>query len=91
LGKATSDESSWGKLRADGDLFDGINEIVKKKGIRAGVILSVVGALKRATFRNLILLPTNLKMDDQHRLYLDLEQPIELVSLTGWITNKEGE
>jgi hypothetical protein len=51
----------------------------------------VVGALKRATFRNLILLPTNLKMDDQHRLYLDLEQPIELVSLTGWITNKEGE
>ena len=53
------------------------------------MILSGIGALKKATFRNLKILPPDLKVERQHRLYLELEQPMEIVSLTGWIAAKE--
>lgn len=79
------------KLRPEVDLLDGIKEMARRENIQAGVIVSAVGALKRATFRNIKILPLNMKIADQHRLYLDLEQPMELVSLTGWIANKEGD
>jgi predicted DNA-binding protein with PD1-like motif len=78
-----------GKLKMDVDLLEGIQELVKREGIRTGVILSGIGALKKATFRNLKVLPPDLKVERHHRLYLDLEQPMEIVSLTGWIATKE--
>jgi len=78
-----------GKLAMDIDLLEGIEALVKKERIQTGVILSGVGALKKATFRNLKILPPDLKVDKQHRLYLELEQPMEIVSLTGWIATRE--
>jgi len=78
-----------GKLAMDIDLLEGIEELVKKERIQTGVILSGVGALKKATFRNLKILPPDLKVEKQHRLYLELEQPMEIVSLTGWIATWE--
>jgi predicted DNA-binding protein with PD1-like motif len=30
-------------------------------------------------------------VDDRHRLYLELEQPMEIVSLTGWIATGEND
>ena len=81
-----------GKLRTEIDLLEGIREMVKKEKIQTGIILSAVGALKKAVFRNLKILPSNLKVEDRHRLYLELEQPLEIVSLTGWMaTKKDGE
>jgi predicted DNA-binding protein with PD1-like motif len=62
---------------------------VRGKNIRTGLILSGVGALRKATFRNLKILPQNLKVEKHHRLYLELEQPMEIVSLTGWMATKE--
>ncbi len=78
-----------GKLAMDIDLLEGIEELVKRERIQSGVILSGIGALKKATFRNLRILPPDLKVEKHHRLYLDLEQPMEIVSLTGWIATKE--
>ena len=89
IGRGRMDRIVMGKLGMDIDLLEGIKEIVKKEGSRTGVILSAVGALKKATFRNLKILPTNLKVEDRHRLYFELEQPMEIVSLTGWIATKE--
>jgi predicted DNA-binding protein with PD1-like motif len=63
--------------------------LAKKEGIRTGVILSGVGALRKATFRNLKILPPDLKVEKRHRLYLEMEQPMEIVSLTGWMATKE--
>jgi predicted DNA-binding protein with PD1-like motif len=71
------------------DLLEGIREMVKKEKIQTGVILSAVGALKKAVFRNLKILPPDLKVEKHHRLYLELEQPMEIVSLTGWMATKE--
>ena len=79
-----------GKLGMDIDLLGGNRGIRKKeKGFRQVVILSAVGALKKATFRNLKVLPPDLKVEKHHRLYLELEQPMEIVSLTGWMATKE--
>ena len=78
-----------GKLKVDVDLLKGIEELVRREKIHTGVILSAVGALKKATFRNLKVLPSDFKVHTHHRLYLDLEQPMEIVSLTGWIAPLE--
>jgi predicted DNA-binding protein with PD1-like motif len=83
------DQIVVGKLRIGIDLLEGIQELARKEEIQTGVILSAVGALKKATFRNLKILPLDLKVENQHRLYLELEQPMEMVSLTGWIATRE--
>ena len=78
-----------GKVKMDVDLLEGFKELVRREKIRTGVILSGIGALKKATFRNLKILPPDFKVQDHHRLYLDLDQPMEIVSLTGWIATLE--
>jgi predicted DNA-binding protein with PD1-like motif len=78
-----------GKLKMDIDLLEGIQELAQTEGVRTGVILSGVGALRKATFRNLKILPPDLKVEKHHRLYLEMEQPMEIVSLTGWMATKE--
>ncbi len=89
IGKGRLGRIVMGKLGMEIDLLEGIREMVKKEKIQTGVILSAVGALKKAVFRNLKILPSNLKVEDHHRLYLELEQPLEIVSLTGWMATKE--
>jgi predicted DNA-binding protein with PD1-like motif len=89
IGRGRMDRIVMGKLKMDIDLLEGIQELAKKEGIRTGVILSAIGALKKATFRNLRILPPDLKVEKHHRLYLELEQPMEIVSLTGWMAIKE--
>jgi len=78
-----------GKLKIGVDLLEGIKELAKREGIRTGVILSGIGALKRAVFRNIKMMPSDYKVYDRDRLYLELDQPMELVSLPGWIATKE--
>ena len=89
IGRGRMDRIVMGKLKTDIDLLEGIHELAKREKIRTGIILSGIGALKKATFRNLKFLPPDLKIEKHHRLYLELEQPMEIVSLTGWIATKE--
>ncbi len=92
IGRGILHRVAIGKLAMDIDLLEGIKELVTRERIQVGVILSGIGALKKATFRNLKVLPSDLKVEKQHRLYLELEQPMEIVSLTGWIaTRDDGE
>ena len=89
VGRGKMGRVVMGKLRMDVDLLEGIETLVKQEKIRTGVILSGIGALKKATFRNLKVLPPDLKVEKHHRLYLELEQPMEIISLTGWIATRE--
>jgi len=89
IGRGRMDRIVMGKLGMDVDVLEGIQELVKREGIQTGVILSAIGALRKATFRNLKILPPDLKVEKHHRLYLELEQPMEIVSLTGWMATKE--
>ena len=74
-----------GKLKIGVDLLRGIEELAKSGNIKAGVILSGIGALARGAFRNAKEIPPNNKVEDKHRLFLNIEQPLELTSLSGWI------
>lgn len=89
IGRGRLDRIVMGKLGLHSDLLEGMKELVRKEGVRTGVILSGVGALESAIFRNVKMMPADYKVDDHYRLYLQLEQPMEIVSLTGWIASKE--
>ena len=76
------------RVKPDADLLKAIEEAVDAEGVRAGVIVSGLGALKKALFRNLKVFPKNYPVTPKDRLYLEVEAPMELVSLGGWIAPK---
>jgi predicted DNA-binding protein with PD1-like motif len=89
IGRGQMNRIVIGKLGMDIDLLEGIKELAKREKVQTGIILSAVGALKKAIFRNLRVLPPDLKIEKHHRLYFELEQPMEIVSLTGWMATNE--
>ena len=78
------------RIKPGADLLRAISEAVCAEGIRAGVFVSGLGALKKAIFRNLRVFPNKYPVTDEDRLYLEVTTPMELVSLTGWIAPKAG-
>ncbi len=92
IGKGKIEQIIMGKLRIGIDLLEGIEELAKRGNIRTGVILSGIGALGKGIFRNAKVIPPDYKMEDKYRLFVDIEKPLELVSLDGWIaTTRNGE
>ena len=83
------DRIVMGKVSMNTDLLGAILEIIKRERIRTGLLLSVVGALREATFRNIKTMPADLKVEKKNRVYLKLSQQMELVSLTWWIATKQ--
>ena len=77
------------RARSEAPLLAAIEEAVRSEGIGAGVIVSGLGALKKAVFRNLKHFPSQFPVTPDDRLYLQVEKPMELVSLTGWIAARE--
>ncbi len=81
-----------GKLKIGVDLLEGIGELARRENITTGVILSGIGALEKGIFRNAKVIPPDYKMEDKYRLYVDIEKPLELISLSGWIaTTRDGK
>jgi predicted DNA-binding protein with PD1-like motif len=81
-----------GKLKIGVDLLEGIEELARREQVKTGIILSGVGALQKGVFRNAKIMPPDYKMEDKYRLFVDIEKPLELVALSGWIaTTREGE
>ena len=78
------------RAKPDVDLLKAIEEAVDAEGVRAGVIVSGLGALKKALFRNLKVFPKSYPVTPKDRLYLEVTAPMELVSLAGWIAPKTG-
>ena len=70
------------------DLLKAIEEAVTREKIKSGVFVSGLGALSKGVFRNLIHFPKEFPVKDDNRLYLNLEAPLELVSLGGWVASK---
>ena len=48
IAKARIGEVIWAQLDADGDLYDEIMEICRREKIESGVVLSIVGGLRKA-------------------------------------------
>lgn len=80
------------RLQPGADLLEGITEGVKKHGIKSGVFLSGLGALNKAVLRNLRVFPDKYPVVPENRLYFEVEKPLELLSLSGWIGERpDGE
>jgi len=77
------------RIKAGVDLLDAVQEIVSREGIEKGVFISAVGGLRRAVFRGLKRLPKEFPVTDEDRLYLEIEQPLELLSVSGHISPRE--
>lgn len=73
------------RVKPDSDFLKAIAEALKAEGVRAGVFVSGLGALRKAVFRNLKVFPEKFPVTPKDRLYLEIAAPMELVSLTGWI------
>ena len=65
------------RVKPDVDLLKAIEEAVKAEGVRAGVIVSGLGALKKALFRNLKVFPKSYPVTPEDRLYLEVTTPME--------------
>lgn len=90
IGSQTIERLVQFRIRPGVDLLAAIEEAVKAEGVRAGVIVSGLGALKKALFRNLKVFPKSYPVTPEDRLYLEVTTPMELVSLAGWIAPKTG-
>ena len=77
------------RAKPEAPLLAAIEEAVRAEDVRSGVIISGLGALKKAVFRNLRHFPKQYPVTPDDRLYLEVSQPMELVSLTGWIAPRE--
>lgn len=78
------------KVKEGSDLLAAIKESVMGEKIDSGIIVSGIGALKRAIFRNLKVFPDVFPVQKNDRLYLEVTSPMELVSLGGWVAAEEG-
>ncbi len=74
------------------DFLEAIYESVKREGIRNGVILMGIGALRKAVFRNLKVFPREYPVTPKDRIYFEVEKPLEILSLSGYIVpRRSGE
>lgn len=79
------------RLKPNSDLLDSIMEFVEREGIKAGIILSGTGLLKRGRLRNCKSFPKDFPITDENRAYMGFERPLELLSLSGNISEAEGK
>lgn len=73
------------RIKPGSDLLQAVAEGIQAEGVPAGVLVSGLGALRKAVFRNLRVFPEKFPVTPEDRLYLEITAPMELVSLTGWI------
>ncbi|MGI6225348.1 MAG: PPC domain-containing DNA-binding protein [Peptococcales bacterium] len=89
-------QGSLGKIHAfrltpDSDLLESLEEFIVENNIKTGLILSGVASLKQAVLRNPKLFPDSFPMTDAYRVLTKLQCPLELLSLSGNITELDGK
>ncbi|MDH5703384.1 MAG: DNA-binding protein [Aigarchaeota archaeon] len=79
------------RIMPGSDLIQSIRTVVEEHGIKAGVIISGVGLLRRAHLRNCRALPKEYPITDTNRSFLTFERPLEILALSGNISEVEGK
>ena len=78
------------RLKLGSDLLHSLQEIVIEEGIMAGVILTGLGLLGEARLRNCESVPKEFPITDSNRSFLDYNEPLEILSLSGTVSTAEG-
>lgn len=79
------------KLAPGSDLLKSIVEVADRENIRAGLVLSGAGSLRRATIRNVKSFPDSFPITDDNRVFTPKDEPLELLSLSGNISRQDDE
>lgn len=79
------------RLPPGADVYKTVEEVAKSEGITSGLILSGLGALRQVTLRNVRLFPEEYPVQDRHRIYTPKAEPMELLALTGNISQIENQ
>jgi predicted DNA-binding protein with PD1-like motif len=77
------------KIEPGHDLLESLEKTVDKLGIKTGVILSAVGSLEKGRLRNVKRFPTRFPISKPDRLYSSINGPLEILSLSGNISQNE--
>jgi predicted DNA-binding protein with PD1-like motif len=85
VGKGSLGSVIMARIPMDVDLLEALEELALREGISKGLILMGIGALKRAVFRNLKHFPETYPIGPADRLYYEVEGPLELTSLSGYV------
>ena len=89
LGSGRLERIVVARMKVGVDLLEGLQEVVRREGIEKGIFITGIGALQRAVFRNVKQFPQEFPVTDKDRVYLEINQPLELVSFGGHISPKE--
>jgi len=79
------------RLGPGDDVIKSLEEIARQKNIKSGVILSGAGVLSQVTLRNVRLFPDEFPVQDRNRIYTPKKEPLEVLSLSGNISRRDGE
>lgn len=71
------------------DLFGTTLKICREKGVKAGVILSAAGSLQKAVLRNVWKYPNPFPVTDGCRMFTPVNGPLELLQMSGNVTQTE--
>lgn len=71
------------------DLFGTTLKICREKNVKAGVILSVAASLQKAVLRNVWRFPDPFPINDECRIFTPLNGPLELLQMSGNVTQTE--
>ncbi len=80
-----------GKIEPGQDLLSALKRVVEDEKIENGIILSVIGSLRRAVLRSVARFPEHLPVTDADRIYEMVEGPLEIISVSGTIARQDGQ
>ena len=89
LGSQTIERAVQVRVNPGADLLEALRSAVQSAGIEAAIIVSGLGALEKAVFRNLKRFPSQYPVQPEDRLYLEVTKPMELVSIGGWVAKRD--
>lgn len=72
------------------DLYGTTLKICREKGVKAGIIVSAAASLQKAVLRNVWKFPDPFPITDDCRIFTPLNGPLELLQMSGNITQTEG-
>ncbi len=78
------------RIKPGSDLIESIRSLVEENHVKGGVIISGVGLLRKAQLRNCKILPKEYPITDANRSFLTFERPMEILSLSGNVSEVEG-
>jgi len=79
------------RLMPESDLLLSLRKLAEEENVKAGVILSGVGLLRKARLRNCKVLPKEYPITDLNRTFTSFERPLEILGLSGNVSEVEGK